>query len=88
MTWGIIVETRGNHGGTIGESYGELMKNHQPSHHHPQQAILGHGLTSAVRAFQSAVQNVPREADLKVGVGSSMHIVRLTMRHHHLFLKF
>ena len=87
-TWEIIGETRGNYGGIIGESYGKLVKNHQPSHEHSQQAILGDGLRSAVTAFQLAVQNLPREADLKARVGSSMHIVRLTMRHHHLFLEF
>ena len=64
------------------------MKHRQPSHQHPQQAILGDGLRSAVSAFQLAVQNVPREADVKARDGSSMHIVRLTMRHHHLLLEF
>ena len=79
---------KGNHGGTIGESYGKLVKNRQPSHQHPQQAILGDGLRSAVTAFQSAVQNLPREAGVKARVCSSMHIVRLVMRNHHLFLEF
>ena len=86
-TWVIIGESRGNHGGNIGESYGKLVKHHQPSHQHSQQAILGDGLRSAVTAFQSAVQNLPREVDFKTWGGSSMHIVRLTMRHH-LFLEF
>ena len=70
------------------ESYGKLVKHCQPSHQHPQQAILRDGLRSAVTVFQSTVQNLLREADVKDCVGSSMHIVRLTMRHHHLFLEF
>ena len=87
-------EPTGNQPGTqrgtwviIGESYGKLVKHHQPSHQHPQQAILGDGLRSAVTAFQSAVQNLPCEADVKARVGSSMHTVRPTMRHHRLFLE-
>ena len=63
------------------------MKHRQPSHQHPQQAILGDSLRSAATAFQSAVQNLPREADVKARVGSSVHLVCLTMRHH-LFLEF
>ena len=43
-TWGILGETRGNHGGTIRESYGKSVKHFQPGHQHPQQAILGDGL--------------------------------------------
>ena len=70
----------GNHRGIIGE-IGEL------SHQHPQQAILGDGLRSTIMAFQLAVQNLLREADVKARVGSSIHIARLTMRHH-LFLEF
>ena len=63
------------------------MKQHQASHQHPQQAILGNGLRSTVTTFQSVVQNLPRESNVKARVGSSMHIVRLTMRHR-LFLEF
>ena len=72
-----MVELRGNHRGIIGE-IGETPR--QPSHQHPQQAILGDGL-------RSAVQNLPHEANVKAQVGSRIHIVRLTMRHH-LFLEF
>ena len=63
------------------------MKHHQPSHQDPQQAMLGDGLRSAVTAFQSEFHNLPRVADVKVRIGSNMHIVRLTMRHE-LFLEF
>ena len=63
------------------------MKHLQPSHQHPQQAMLGDGLRSAVTTFQSAVQNLLHEANVKARVASSMHIVGLTMRQH-LFLEF
>ena len=48
------------------------MKQNQPSHQQPQQAVLGYGIKSAITAIQSAVKNLPREADVKARVCSSM----------------
>ena len=48
------------------------MKHCQPIHQNPQQALFGDGIKSAVTTFQSAVQNLLCEADVKAWVGSSM----------------
>ena len=61
-------ESWGNHRGIEGE----LVKHCQPSHQHPQQAILGDCIRLAVTAIQLAVKNLPCEADVKAQVGSSM----------------
>ena len=81
---GNMVESWGR---TIGESSGKFVNHRQPSRQHPQQTILGDGLRSADTIFQSAVLNLLCGANVKTRVGSSMHIVRLTMRHH-LFFEF
>ena len=83
-------ESQGKHGGIMGEPQGNHMEigetplTQSPT---PTTSHVRKLLRSAVTAFQSAVQNLPREVDVKARVGFSMDIVRLAMRHH-LFLEF